>query len=185
MAGTMIVSCGSSKQVASNSQNRGGGSPFRDAYEAPCPAYDDEKDFAATGFASGAAAQKGSLQKIALKNAQDMIAMKMKHAVEGKVKGFFESVGSNQGTDVDDQTIGDIDNIILGVANNTSLSCLKFSSVNDKGDIECYTAIKISKKQIVDAVANNLSKNKKAEIRQRAEDFRRQTAEELKQYKGE
>jgi hypothetical protein len=184
VAGVVMSACSSVKQqVASTS--RSGSSPFGAASEAPCTVYDDEENFAATGFASGAAGRKGSLQQTALKNAQDMVAMKMQHAFEGEVKTFFESVGSNAGTDVDDQTIGDITNILMGVANNTSHSCLMWSNVDDRGNIECYIGIKISKSKVADAVADNLSKSKKEEIRQRADDFRKQVKEDLKSYKGE
>ncbi|MDR1811084.1 MAG: hypothetical protein LBR34_11905 [Prevotella sp.] len=180
----LMTSCGNSKQTANTPARNT--NPFSgNTYEAPCAMYDDNENFAATGIASGPATQKGSLQLIALKNAQDLIAQKMQHAVEGEVKSFFESVGSNQGTDVDAQTIGGINNIILGIANNTTQSCLRFSEVDDRGNIECYSGIKISKEKVANAVADNLSKNKKTEIRERAEDFRKQMAEDLKNYKGE
>jgi hypothetical protein len=182
-ASVIMTSCGGSKQVASTTTQSS--SPFGAASQAPCAVFDDDENFAATGFASGAASRKGSLQLTALKNAQDVIAMKMQHAVEGEVKSFFESVGSNKGTDVDDQTIGGINNIIMGVVNNTSHSCLMWSNVDARGDIECYIGIKISKAKIANAVADHLSKNEKQEIRQRADDFRKQMAEDLKSYKGE
>jgi hypothetical protein len=180
-----MSACGSVKQQVASTNRSGGSSPFGAASVAPCTVYDDEENFAATGFASGAAGRKGSLQQVALKNAQDMVAMKMQHAFEGEVKTFFESVGSNAGTDVDDQTIGDISNILIGVSNNTSHSCLMWSNVDDRGNVECYIGIKISKSKVADIVADNLSKSKKAEIRQRAEDFRKQVKEDLKSYKEE
>lgn len=181
----VVVSCGGSKQVT-KSQTSQYTDPFAGgAYELPCSVFDDEDNFAATGIASGPSTRKGSLQMAALKNAQDLVAMKMQHAVEGEVKSFFESVGSNQGTDVDDQTIGGLNNIILGIVNNTSSCCQMFSGVDARGNVECYVGIKVSKQQIANAVADNLSKSKKDEIRNRAEEFRKQLAEDLKKYKEE
>lgn len=176
----VITSCGASKQIT-KSKSPQYTDPFAGgAYELPCSVYDDEENFAATGIASGPATRKGALQMTALKNAQDLVAMKIQHAVEGEVKSFFESVGSNQGTDVDEQTIGGINNIILGVVNNTSSCCQMFSGVDEKGNVECYVGIKISKQEIANAVADNLSENKKEDIRERAEKFRKQLADDLK-----
>ena len=182
-----LAGCKSGKQsVGAQQSGANTTNPFAGgAYEAPCTIYDDEQNFGATGIASGSAAQKGTLQQIALKNAQDLVAMKMQHAVEGEVKSFFESVGANQGTDIDNRTIGGINSIILGIANNTGESCLKYSGVNDRGNVECYVGIKVSKSQVANAVADNLSKNQKEDIRKRAEDFRKQMQEDLKAYKGE
>jgi hypothetical protein len=169
-----------------NSGNKSGGNPFPGgAHEVPCATYDDETYFGATGIASGPATQKGTLQRAALANGQAMIRQKMQHAYEGVVKDFFEHIGANQGSDVETQTIGGGNQIILGIVNNTSHSCLMFSPVDAKGNIECYIGIKISKAKVVNAIADNMSKSAKKEIREHAEDFRKEAAEELKKFKGE
>ncbi|MDR0834971.1 MAG: hypothetical protein LBN11_00090 [Tannerella sp.] len=180
----VATSCGSKKQTAvSNSRNSS--NPFGGAFEAPCAMYDDDEYFAATGIASGPATQKGTLQRTALSNGQAMIRQKMQHAYEGVVKDYFEHIGANKGSDVETQTIGGGNQIIMGIVNNTSQSCLMFSPVDDKGNVECYIGIKISKSKVANAIADNLSKSEKAEIRQHAEDFRKQIAEDLKNYKSE
>lgn len=179
-----MTACGS-KQVALpvNAYTN----PFEGgAYELPCTVFDTDEDFAATGIASGPATQKGSIQLVALKNAQDVVAMKIKHAVEGEVKSFFENVGANAGNDYQQQTIGGINNIITGIVNNTSACCgPKFSGVDARGNVECYVGITISKERITDAVAQSLSKNERKEIRDAAEAFRKQMAEDLRNYRGE
>lgn len=180
----VMLSCGGYKQVVQSEKKYT--NPFESgAYELPCAVYDDDEYFAATGMAAGPATQKGILQMTALKNGQDMIAMKMQHAVEGEIMGFFESIGSNEGTDVDTQTLGGINNIIMGIVNETSHCCLKFSGVDAKGNVECYIGIKIPKEDIANAVADNLSQNKKEDIRNRAEEFRKKLSEDLKRYRGE
>ena len=173
----VMLSCGGNKQVVQSEKKYT--NPFESgAYELPCAVYDDDEYFAATGMAAGPATQKGILQMTALKNGQDMIAMKMQHAVEGEIMGFFESIGSNEGTDVDTQTLGGINNIIMGIVNETSHCCLKFSGVDAKGNVECYIGIKIPKEDIANAVA-------KEDIRNRAEEFRKKLSEDLKRYRGE
>ena len=179
------TSCGISKTTATGAPGKNT-SPFSGGvYEVPCAVYDDDEYFAATGIASGPATQKGTLQRAALSNAQAIVRQKMQHAYEGVVKDFFEHIGSNKGSDVETQTIGGGNQIIMGIVNNTSHSCLMFSDVDAKGNIECYIAIKISKAKVTNVIADNMSKSEKAEIRQHAEDFRKQMAEDLKNYKGE
>jgi len=180
-----FTACKSGKQAVGAQQSKNSTSPFGNVREAPCAVYDDEQNFAATGIAQGSTAQKGTLHQLALNNAQNLVAMKMQHAVEGEIKNYFENVGANQGNDIDNQTIGGINTIIMGIANNTSESCLMYSDVNDKGNVECYVGIKVSKSQVANAVADNLSKNQKEDIRKRAEDFRKQMQEDLKAYKSE
>jgi hypothetical protein len=185
MAGIVMSACGSVKQQVASAGSRSGGEPFGQAREAPCTVYDDDEYFAATGIASGPATQKGNLQRTALSNGQSLIRQKMQHAYEGVVKDFFENIGANKGTDVENQVIGGGTQIIMGIVNNTSHSCLMWSNVDDRGNIECYIGIKISKSKVANAIADNLSKSEKQEIRQHAEDFRKQAAEELKKYKEE
>ena len=182
-AGFVMTSCGGSKQVAGTSSQKYT-NPFEaGAYELPCAIYDDDEYFAATGMASGSAGEKDKLQVNALKNGQDIIAMKLQHAVEGAMMSFYETESSNGNTDIDGQTTGGVNNIIMGIVNNTSHCCLKFSGVDEKGNCECYIGIKISKQKVADAVADNLSQSKKEDIRNRAEEFRGQLSEMLKEYK--
>jgi len=178
----VTTSCGSSKQMTSTPSSK---SPFGRVSEAPCSVYDNEEYFAATGIASGPATQKGTLQRTALSNAQAMVRQKMQHAYEGVVKDFFEHIGTNKGSDAETQTIGGGNQIIMGIVNNTSHSCLMWSDVDEKGNMECYIGIQISKSKVTNAIADNLSKSEKEEVRKHAEDFRKQMAEDLKNYKGE
>lgn len=178
-----ITSCGAKKPVEASKYTN----PFEAGdYETPCTVFDTAEDFAATGIASGPATQKGSIQLVALKNAQDIVAMKIMHAVEGEVKSFFESVGANKGNDYQQQTIGGLNSIITGIVNNTSACCgPRFSGVDARGNVECYIGIKISKERITEAVVESLSRNERQEIREAAEAFRRQMTEDLRRYRGE
>lgn len=177
-----MTACGSKQVVVPTYTN-----PFEAGdYETPCTVFDTNEDFAATGIAAGPYTQKGSIQLVALKNAQDVVAMKIMHAVEGEVKSFFESVGNNKGNDYQQQTIGGLNTIITGIVNNTSACCgPRYSGVDARGNVECYVGIKVSKERIADAVIESLSRNERQEIREAAESFRRQMTEDLRCYRGE
>lgn len=177
-----MTACGSKQVVVPKYAN-----PFEAGdYETPCTVFDTNEDFAATGIAAGPYTQKGSIQLVALKNAQDVVAMKIMHAVEGEVKSFFESVGNNKGNDYQQQTIGGLNTIITGIVNNTSACCgPRYSGVDARGNVECYVGIKVSKERIADAVIESLSRNERQEIREAAESFRRQMKEDLRHYRGE
>ena len=177
----LMISCGGSKQAAQSGKKYT--NPFEaGVFELPCAVYDDENYFAATGIASGPATQKDRLVLDALTNAQSQVQMKMEHAVMGEVKSYYESIGSNEGTDIDDRTENGIKRAIMGVVNNTSYCCLKFSGVDEKGNVECYLGIKISKNEISEAVSDNLSQSKKEDIRQHSNDFFNHLSESLKDY---
>jgi hypothetical protein len=179
VAGVMATGCKSSKQA-------GGGGGWT---EPPCNTYDDETYFGATGIASGPATQKGALQLAALSNGQNMIRQKMQHAYEGLVKDFMHHIGGNAGSDVEIQVIRGGNQIIMGIVADASHHCLLYSGVNDKGNVECAIGIRISKRKVAEAVADevtgNLSKNEKEAIRQHAEEFGKYADEYLKKYRGE
>jgi len=177
-----FTGCKSQQQTTSS----GGRNPFGGGtYEAPCAVYDDDKNFAATGIASGPSTQMGSIQRVALGNAQDMIRAKMEHAYEGFIDNYMESIGANRGTDIETETRGVGRQTILQIVGNASHSCLKFSDVDNKGNVNCYIAVTIPKERIAQAVADNLSKSQKAEIRNRAADARKEMNEYFKNLKNE
>ncbi|MDR1407378.1 MAG: hypothetical protein LBJ23_04950 [Tannerella sp.] len=180
VVGVIATSC-KSKQTSTG----GGGGYDR----LPCEVFDDDEYFGATGIASGPATQKGTLQLAALSNGQNMIRRKMEHAYEGLVKDYMEHIGSNPGSDVETQTIGGGNQVIMGIINNTSHHCQLFSKVDEKGNVECYIGIRISKRKVADAVADavagNLPQKEKEDIRQRADEFRKHMDDYLKKYKGE
>lgn len=176
------TACGPKKVLVPTYTN-----PFEPgAYDVPCTVFDTPENFAATGIAAGPSTQKGAIQLVALKNAQDMVAMKIMHAVEGEVKSFFESVGNNAGNDFQQQTIGGMNTIITSIVNNTSASCgPRFSGVDARGNVECYIGILISKERVTNAVIDALSRSERQEIREAAEAFRRQMEEDLRRYRDE
>lgn len=160
----MTASCGMHKQTAqSNSTN-----PFGDTYEAPCQELDSETEFGATGIYKCSAAQKGDAQMYALQNAQQIVRMKMQHAYKGMVSNFSQSHGGNAGNDVQSKMTIAGDQAIDAIINDTRATCVKFSGIDERGDIECYVGIRISKqelaKRVSERVSNALSDDEKLRI---------------------
>lgn len=181
-----LTSCGGNKQVVQT--DSGSKSPFGDVYEAPCTVYDTPEEFAATGIYRGSMNQKGEAHKFALQNAQSIVRMKIKHAYEGMVSEFSQSIGSNQGNDIETKISQAGDQIIDVVVNNTSESCLRYGTVGDDGHIECYVAIKISKEdlsqKITNTVENKLTEEEKMKIGFDEMKYREQMEKKFKEYKS-
>ncbi len=68
------------------------------------------------------------------------------------------------------------DQVIDAVINDTRATCVKFSAVDDRGDIECYVGIRISKpelaKKIAERVGNVLTEEEKMRIDYNEKKFR-------------
>ena len=180
----LLASCGGNKQVVQSERRYT--NPFEGgAFDVPCAVYDDDEYFAATGFARGSFARQGELQRLALSNGQEMVAQKIRHAVQGQITSYFESTGSNEATDIDANTESKIVSDIMTIVNNTSHCCLKFSGVDEKGNTTCYIGIKVEKQVIADAVTENLSQSKKDDIRRRSDEFAPHLTKGLKEYREE
>lgn len=183
----VFASCGSSKNVISN--NNSSGNPFGETYEMPCAIYDTDTDFAATGIASGSSYQKGELIKDGLTNAQQQIRIKIKHAYKGMVSDYSQSIGNNQGNDIERKMTMAGDQIIDAVINDTKAICQRFSAVDESGRIEFYVAIQISKKDLSDKVAKGvkdvLTEDEKLRIGFNEMKYREQMNKSFEQYKSE
>ncbi len=185
VAAFAMVSCGSSKQVTTAAPVSQ--SPFGEVYEAPCTVYDTPEEFAATGIYRGSMNQKGEVHKYALQNAQSIVRMKIKHAYQGMISDFSQSVGNNQGNDIITKVSQAGDQIIDAVINNTSECCIRYGAVGEDGHLECYVAIKISKEdlsqKVAHAVDNKLTDEEKLRIGFEEQQYRKQMDQRFKEYK--
>lgn len=161
----VMSSCGSEKKIGISGGSK---NPFGEVYEVPCAMYDTDTEFAATGIYRGSANQKGEAYKFALANAQQIVRMKIKHVYKGMVSDFSQSIGNNQGNDIESKISMAGDQIIDAVVNHTAESCMRFGEVQADGHIEIYVGIKISKvdlsQKIAAAVDNKLSTEEKLRI---------------------
>jgi hypothetical protein len=186
MIALAFASCGSSKQGTKQSNNASK-NPFGEVYATPCEIYDTDEEFTATGIYRGSSNQKGEVQNYALQNAQQRVRMKIQHAYKGMVSNFSQSIGNNQGNDIEAKVSMAGDQIIDAFINNTRESCLRWGEVGDDGHIECYVAIKISKAKLADAISkavdNKLTDDEKMKISFDEKVYREQMEKRFQEYK--
>lgn len=185
----IFTSCGSNKNVTVNNNATASNNPFGDVFEVPCTVYDTDTEFAATGIFRGSMNQKGELLKWALQNAQEQVRMKIKHAYKGMVSNYSQSIGDNDGNDIERKVAMAGDQIIDAVVNDTKAVCQRFGAVGEDGHIECYVAIKISKVDLSEKVSNAvndvLSEDEKMRIGFNEMKYREQMNKSFEQYKSE
>lgn len=182
-AGLMLIGCGGSQSANTNYKPKAG-SPFGEVYEAPCTQHDTDDEFAATGFANGSKNRMDVLQTAALTNAQNVVRQKMQHAYKGAIDDYSNYIGNNMGSDAQAKVERAGTQIIDRIINDTKAVCgPKFSSVDEKGDVTCYVGIRISKKQVADAIANHLSADEELKIRFNEHEFRKRMEENFEKYK--
>jgi hypothetical protein len=188
-AAIVAMGCGSSKQgvqSAGNNQTvaKSGGSPFGEVYEAPCAAFDTDDEFAATGIASGSKNRMDVLQTSAITNAQNVIRQKVQHAYKGAIDDYSNYMGANAGSDAEVKVERAGTQIIDLMINETRATCgPKFSSVDERGDVTCFVGVKISKKQLANAITDHVSKDKELKIRFNEQEFRKRMDENFKKFK--
>ena len=182
---SVLVSCGGSKKAIVYDQSRAplSTNPFGQTYDLPTFEADTEEFFAATGIAEGAKARMGVLQQAALANAQDLIRQKMKHAYKGMVSGYANYMGINTSTTAKTKMEQGGDQIIDAIINDTQAKSVKFSGVDEKGNVTCYVAVRISKKETADKIAKGLSEDEELKLRFQEEKYRKYMRERFKEYK--
>jgi hypothetical protein len=189
-----VISCGGGSKTGPQSggvAEAAGGNPFGgEVYELPCNVFDDNEWFAATGIATGPRTRMDVIQMSALTNAQNVIRRKMQHAYQGIVSDYSNYIGNNQGTDADVHIESAGDQIIDAVVKDSRAVCgPKFSAPDEKGQVNCFIAVKISKKEVSDKLADKVedmvSKNEELRIRFDESNFRDRMDEKFKSFKEE
>ena len=185
IAGIIFSSCKSQQvQQASTDYKPKPGSPFGEFYEPPCAEKDTDDEFAAFGTANGSRNRMDVLQTSALTNAQNVIRQKMRHAYRGAIDDYSNYMGNNVGSDAQAKVERGGMQIIDRIINDTKVVCgPKFSSVDDKGDVTCFVGIRISKKELAQAIANHLSEDDELKIRFNEQEFLKRMDENFKKYK--
>ena len=181
----ICVSCGSSKPVAETRSTN----PFNgEFYAAPDAEIDTKEYFVGTGFGYGSRVEKSALQKTALTNAQDILRQKMTHSYKGMVSNYMNNYGNDVGTDIQTKLEqGGIQVIDVIVADTYESASAKFSSVDEKGDIECVANIRVYKNELADRLAKkateDLSSEEKLQIDFKEDQFRKKMQEAFSQFK--
>lgn len=177
-----FLACSSTKRSAEAAY--AAGNPFGDVYEMPAAEYDTDESFGATGMAYGSRTQGGTVHQNALSNAQEIVRQKIKHSYKGVVDIYSKSVGNNAGTDIINKIERAGTQVIDAVVNDTKETQVKWSSVDDKGNLYCYVGIRINKEKLADEVAKAVSKavtdEEEAKIGFNEAKFREQNADVFK-----
>ena len=183
---SVLVSCGNSKQTVNQltpsttpSTNPFGG----ETYSMPTFEPDTEEYFAASGISNGARERLDVLQSAALANAQNIIRQKMKHAYQGMISDYTNYMGINSKSDAVTKVERGGNQMIDVVVNETMARDVKFSGVDEKGNVTCFVGIRIYKKQIADKLADQISKDEELKLRFNEEQYRKYIQEKFKEYK--
>jgi hypothetical protein len=102
------------------------------------------------------------------------------------IDDYANLIGNNQGNDASSNFEAAGTQIINAILNDTRAVCgPKFSQPDNKGHVDCYTSIKISKKEVANKLANEVenmvSKDEQARIRLQESDFRAKMEQRMKQ----
>jgi len=183
-----LVSCGSTKPVVQNygpiPQTTPSTNPFGgETYSMPTFEPDTEEYFAATGIAEGPRQRMDVLQQASLTNAQNIIRQKMKHAYQGMISDYSNFMGINANSDAATKIERGGNQIIDIVVNETMARDVKFSGVDEKGHVTCFTGIRIYKKQVADKIADQISKDDELKLRFNEDQYRKYIQEKFKEYK--
>lgn len=182
----LFGSCGVNKNAGINTASRSG-NPFGDVYEMPAAEYDTDEYFGATGIATGPATRQDVLQSAALTNAQNLVRQKMKHAYQGMIDDYSNYVGTSAGTNAETKIERGGTQIIDAVVNETIATKVVFSGIDDKGNMTCYTGIRVSKKElaekITEQVTEAVSEDEELKVRFKEEEFRKSMDERFKKFK--
>ena len=177
----VMASCGGSKQTRGVSKPV---NPFGEVYEPPCADKDTPEYFVGLGIANGSKNRMDVLQGAALTNAQNIVRQKMQHAYKGMISDYSSYIGNNAGTDATNKVERAGNQIIDRIINDTEAWCgPKFSGVDDKGSVTCFAGIRISKKQVADAIADYVSEDEELKIRFNEQQYRKFMEEEFKKFK--
>lgn len=183
-----LASCGSNSKNAVNnnygvSRTPQTTNPFGPTYEVPDFEPDTDDYFTATGMAYGAKERMGQLRQDALTNAQNIVRQKMEHAYQGMISDFSKSTGINSASDIRARIERGGDVIIDAIVNDTQEKSVKYSGVDEKGNVTCFVAVRVSKKQVADKIADKISKDEELQLRLDHEQFRKRMHENFKDYK--
>ena len=73
--------------------------------------------------------------------------------------------------------------IIDAIVNDTKATKVVFSSVDEKGNVTCYTGIRVDKKVVVEKIADFVSEDEELKIRFKEAEFRKRMEENFTKFK--
>lgn len=176
----LAASCGAPKQMATAPASN---NPFGETFEAPCQEYDTDEYFATTGIANGPQARIGVVHEMALANAQSIVRQKIQHAYKGAIDDYTNAIGTNTGTDMQEKMERGGTQIIDLIISDTQETCVRYTSVDSRGNVSCYVGIRISKGDAATAIADYVSNDEELKVRFNEYDFRKRLEENFKKFR--
>jgi hypothetical protein len=142
------------------------------ATEQPCQLYDDADWFTATGVRRVQVNSVNIAATALLRTTKQQLLLKLKGTYKAVVRDYFDQMDMEEGSYAVSHIESAGDLIINQKVNDTYEACRKDDDVKEPGWIWIYMGIKVSKKEIVDEVVKEISKDKKLEVRFQEKNFR-------------
>lgn len=173
MGALLVNGCGGSSQPVVIAQpTPQSNNPFGELYDDPTFEPDTEEYYTGSNSATGSSMRRDVVRKMALTNAQNIARQKIKHAYKGMISDYSGYIGNNLGTNAEILLESAGDQKIDAIVNDTKETLVKWSAIDDKGNITCYVGIRIDKTKLANAVADCISETDELKIRVDAGKFR-------------
>lgn len=170
---TLMVSCGTQKQVATGSAAGRG-----QEIDIPCQKFDDADYFRASGTATNFNQQNA--RTAALDAAKSMINQKLGGTVKGFTTDYRKSMGGSAvQEDVGRIIEGEFQMAVERTLNDAEQFCEKMFRT-DAGNYESWIGIQISKKRLAAEMEKGLSENEKTRLLYDREKFEQKYKEYFK-----
>lgn len=158
------------------------------AYDLPCHESDTDEYFAAVGVARGSAYRMDVLQTSALTNAQNSVRQRLQHLYKGVIADYSNDIGLNKGSNMQNKVERAGTQVIDRMVNDTRVVCgPKFTPEDERGETKCFVGIRINVKQLVNAIANEITRDDELRVRFDEAKFREKSmpkSSELTRTKG-
>jgi len=138
----------------------------------PCTMYDDDEWFYATGVRQFKQSSINTAPTATLRSTQLQMRQKLQSVYRAVLRDYFDQMNTDAGSYANEHLESAGDLVIKSVINETYEVCRKQSPVDEKGNIRMYMAIKVSKKQFIKELVQQISKDKELEVRFNEKQFR-------------
>lgn len=141
-------------------------------FDMPCQMYDDDEWFYATGVRQFKQSSINTAPTATLRSTQYQMRQKLQGVYRAVLRDYFDQMNTDQGSYANEHLESAGDLVIKATINETYEVCRKQSPVDANGNMRMYMAIKVSKKQFVKDLVQQISKDKELEVRFNEKQFR-------------
>ncbi|MDR1543011.1 MAG: hypothetical protein LBS50_01095, partial [Prevotellaceae bacterium] len=135
------------------------------ATEQPCQLYDDAEWFTGIGVRRVKLNSLNTAATALLRSTQQQLRLKLKGVYKAVVRDYFDQMDMDEGSYAVSHIESAGDYIIDQKCNETYEACRKNTTPDAEGYVTLYMGIKVSKKAVVEEIINEISKDKKMEVR--------------------